>query len=122
MIRFLARLEKMKLIEWLPGDKVILLVSGEPTWRKNGPLSTKIRPEIQNAFLQSSEGPKANFLLHDYLADDLLTLKSKIDDCLQFARQANKRAKRRSHEAKPHGLFISLQNFKWSLEAYLTGD
>ncbi|MBK9323719.1 MAG: hypothetical protein IPM97_12390 [Bdellovibrionaceae bacterium] len=36
----------MKLIEWLPNNKVKLLVAGEPSWILGGPLSQKFRKQI----------------------------------------------------------------------------
>ncbi|RZA09795.1 MAG: XRE family transcriptional regulator [Proteobacteria bacterium] len=41
--QYLAKLEKVGLIEWLPKDKVRLLIKGEPRWNPAGPLAKKFR-------------------------------------------------------------------------------
>jgi transcriptional regulator with XRE-family HTH domain len=46
IIYYLSKLEKLNLIEWLPKNKVKLLVSGEPRWIKGGPLSKKFRRSV----------------------------------------------------------------------------
>lgn len=117
--RILSKLEKLRLIDWLPSDKIKLLVTGEPVWRKNGPLSKKLSPENLRTFLQTADHSKTHFFLHDYLPEDADVLKSKIEDLIRFARTADKRAKRRNNEAKPHGFYISLQNFRWNLDEFL---
>lgn len=43
---YLSKLDKMKLIEWLPNNKSKLLVNGEPSWILGGPLSQKFRKQI----------------------------------------------------------------------------
>lgn len=43
---YLAKLDKIGLIEWLPKNKIKLLVSGEPRWIENGPLATKFRKQM----------------------------------------------------------------------------
>lgn len=48
---YLSRLDKIQLIEWLPKNKVKLLVSGEPKWIANGPLSQKFRQQIVSSHL-----------------------------------------------------------------------
>lgn len=51
VIFYLSRLEKIGLIEWLPKNKVKLLVAGEPNWIKGGPLSKKFRRKIIDAHM-----------------------------------------------------------------------
>lgn len=43
---YLSKLDKLKLIEWLPNNKVKILVNGEPSWIVGGPLSQKLRKQI----------------------------------------------------------------------------
>jgi transcriptional regulator with XRE-family HTH domain len=43
---YLSKLDKLKLIEWLPNNKVKILVTGEPSWIVGGPLSNKFRRQI----------------------------------------------------------------------------
>jgi len=53
MVRYLARLDKMKVIELFPGNRVKLKVSREFKWIKNGPIETFFKKHVQSDFLQS---------------------------------------------------------------------
>jgi len=58
MVRYLARLDKMKVIELFPGNRVKLKVSREFKWIKNGPIETFFKKHVQSDFLQSDfNGP-----------------------------------------------------------------
>ncbi len=50
---YLSKLDKLKLIEWLPNNKVKIIVSGEPSWIVGGPLSQKFRKQIINEHIQN---------------------------------------------------------------------
>ncbi len=50
---YLSRLDKLKLIEWLPNNKFKIIVSGEPSWIVGGPLSQKFRKQIINEHIQN---------------------------------------------------------------------
>lgn len=119
LTQMLSQLEKLKLIEWLPHNKVRLLVAGEPVWLVGGPLAAKLRREIFQAFLESETKSKAHFFLHDYLDDDLLTIKLKIEELIQITQRAHSRAKYKPEVAKPMGFYLSLQDFRWNMDHYL---
>ncbi|MDD4973466.1 MAG: helix-turn-helix transcriptional regulator [Bacteriovorax sp.] len=46
VVFYLSHLDKSGLIEWLPKNKARVLVTGEPSWIKGGPLSQKFRRQI----------------------------------------------------------------------------
>jgi transcriptional regulator with XRE-family HTH domain len=48
--RYLRRLEKLGLIEWLPGDRVKVKVQGTQNWITNGPLVKKLARAENRAF------------------------------------------------------------------------
>lgn len=50
---YLSKLDKLKLIEWLPHNKVKLKVNGEPRWLTGGPLSHKFRKQIIDEHIQN---------------------------------------------------------------------
>jgi len=61
-IRYLARLDKIKMIELLPNNRIRLLVSSKFAWRSNGPIQKLFTAHLQDDFLKSSfEKPEETF-------------------------------------------------------------
>ena len=52
LIKLLVKLDRMKLIELLPGNRIRLLISNSFKWQKNGPIETFFRNQVQSEFLQ----------------------------------------------------------------------
>ena len=52
MVRLLARLDRMKLIELQPGNRVRLLVTNSFRWLTNGPIERFFRSQAQQEFFQ----------------------------------------------------------------------
>lgn len=48
--RYLRRLDRMKVIELLPGDRVRLLIANNFSWRKNGAIEKFFRKRVQTEF------------------------------------------------------------------------
>jgi len=58
MVRYLARLDKMKVIDLLPGNRVKVKVSRDFKWIDKGPIETFFKSHVQSDFLQSDfSGP-----------------------------------------------------------------
>jgi len=53
-VRLLARLDRMKFIELLPGNRVKLLISNDFEWIKNGPIQRFFEKEVQSEFFDTS--------------------------------------------------------------------
>jgi len=53
-IRLLARLDRMKIIELLPGNRVKLLISSNFKWLPNGPIQRFFESKVQSEFFDSS--------------------------------------------------------------------
>jgi len=49
-LKYLRRLDRMKVIELLPGDRVRLLVASNFGWRKNGAIEKFFRKRVQTEF------------------------------------------------------------------------
>lgn len=49
-IRYLRKLDRMKVIELLPGDRVRLLIANNFSWRKNGAIEKFFRRRVQTEF------------------------------------------------------------------------
>jgi DNA-binding Xre family transcriptional regulator len=50
-IKYLRKLDRMKVIELQPGDRVRLLVASNFGWRKNGAIESFFRKRVQSEFL-----------------------------------------------------------------------
>jgi len=50
--RFLRRLDQMKIVEVLPGDRVRLLIANNFRWRKNGAMERFFNERVQKDFFQ----------------------------------------------------------------------
>lgn len=50
-IQYLARLDRLRIIELLPGNRVKLLVSAKFSWRKQGPIQSFFTSQFQDDFL-----------------------------------------------------------------------
>ncbi len=53
-IRYLARLDRMKLIELLPGNRVKPLIASNFAWQADGPIEQYFQREVQGPFFQSN--------------------------------------------------------------------
>lgn len=59
VIKYLARLDRMKLIELLPGNRVKPLISANFQWQPDGPIENYFKNEVQHRFFNadfSAEG------------------------------------------------------------------
>lgn len=68
-IRCLAQLDRMKMIELQPENKVRLLISNNFQWHKNGPIEQFFRREVQSRFFSGSFA--ADNALHQVKLGDL---------------------------------------------------
>ena len=53
-IQLLARLDRMKFIQLLPGNRVKLLISKDFEWIRNGPIQRFYKDKVQSEFFDSS--------------------------------------------------------------------
>ncbi|MBI3561741.1 MAG: helix-turn-helix transcriptional regulator [Gammaproteobacteria bacterium] len=54
LIRDLAKLDRIKLIELLPKNRIKLLIAPNFSWRRNGPIQRFFTANLQDDFLKSS--------------------------------------------------------------------
>ena len=52
-IRYLARLDRLKIIELLPKNRIKLLVSSNFSWRENGPIQKFFQAKVEAEFFNS---------------------------------------------------------------------
>jgi len=60
-VQLLARLDRMKLIELQPGNRVKLMISQNFTWIPNGPIQQFFEHKVQQEFLNSSFNEAGEF-------------------------------------------------------------
>lgn len=80
--RFLLKLDKLRLIELHPGNRVKFLVTRNVRWFPNGPLTRRYEQDLKNEFLNSNfSGPAQRLrLLAGRLSEPALrSLSRKID-------------------------------------------
>ena len=53
-VQMLARLDRMKLIDLLPGNRVKLKISRNFSWRRNGPIQRFFEQQVQMQFFRST--------------------------------------------------------------------
>ena len=118
-ILYLSKLDKLKLIEWMPKNKIRLLVKGEPIWKADGVLAISQRAKIFQSFIEDESIEGSHFYLHDYISEDKQELNRRVQELIEFAKRANSRAKFHNDDSKPSGLYVSLQDFRWEIDKYL---
>ncbi|MDH5181982.1 MAG: helix-turn-helix transcriptional regulator [Gammaproteobacteria bacterium] len=81
-IKLLTTLDKLKLIELLPGNKVRLLTARTINWRRGGPVRKKYEQQVMAEFLNSRfEGPETllRFESTELSAATISIINKKID-------------------------------------------
>ena len=61
--RYLRRLDRMKILEVLPGDRVRLLIANNFAWRRHGPMERFFTQNVQTDFFR-----------YDFSADDAIRI------------------------------------------------
>jgi transcriptional regulator with XRE-family HTH domain len=65
LVHYLLMLDKLRVIDLEPNNRIKLLISSDFSWRKNGPIQTVIQEHVQKEFLESdfeSSGGQQHFL------------------------------------------------------------
>lgn len=119
-IRCLARLDRMKLIELLPGNKIKRLISNSFTWHKNGPIEQFFRSEAQERFLSASfSGDDATRIikLGDLSDKSILQIVERLENIGELYDELNSEDSKRSFN-KRHGASMVLAIRKWQFYAF----
>jgi len=53
VVRLLAKLDRLQIIDLLPGNKVRMRLSRTFSWRRNGPIQNLFESQVQSEFFQS---------------------------------------------------------------------
>lgn len=119
-IACLVKLDRMKIIELLPENRIKLLIANNFAWHRNGPIEKFFRKEVQGRFLSSDFNAndelrvvKIGDLTNKSIMQIIERLKSSGDlyDELQ-------REDRRQEFEECHGTSMVLAIRKWQFEAF----
>ena len=74
LIKKLISLDRLKVIELMPNNRIKLLVSTKFRWKQGGPIEVFFRSKLQNDFLNSTftEKNQQHFFLTGVLSDDAM--------------------------------------------------
>ncbi len=71
LIRHLAHLDRLRIIELLPGNRVRLLVAANFKWRDNGPIMQLFRERVESEYFRTNFSGRTEklFVLNGMLSD-----------------------------------------------------
>jgi len=117
LIGCLAKLDKLGLIELLPANRIKLLTAHNFKWRKDGPVQTFFRQNVQSDFFQSDfdqAGAALTFLTGMLSAEAHNEFKIKLDDfAKEFDQLCKSDAKKSLEERLGYGVVLAIR--PWNL-------
>ncbi len=119
-IRCLAQLDRMKMIELLPENKVKRLISNNFTWHKNGPIEQFFRNEAQEGFLSGSfAGDDAARIikLGDLSDKSIAQIIERLENIGELYDELNTEDSKRAFNLR-HGTSMVLAIRKWEFSAF----
>ncbi len=119
-IRCLAQLDRMKMIELLPENKIKRLISNNFAWHKNGPIEQFFRNEAQQRFLSGSfSGDDVSRIikLGDLSDKSILQIIERLESIGELYDELNTEDSKRSF-TKRHGTSMVLAIRKWEFHAF----
>jgi len=119
-IRCLAQLDRMKMIELLPENKIKPLISNNFTWHKNGPIEQFFKKEAQQRFLSGSfSGDDAARIikLGDLSDKSIQQIIERLENIGELYDQLNTEDSKQSFNSR-HGTSMVLAIRKWEFHAF----
>ncbi len=119
-IRYLARLDRLKLIDLMPNNRIRLRISPNFTWRRNGPIQQFFVAYLQQDFLSSrfEEHRESFHFLSGMLSEESCDLLIKRLEQLagEFNMLNRQDAQIPFEEKLGHGLFLALR--PWQADVF----
>lgn len=112
--KYLSALDRLKLIEHWPRDRVKMKTKGEPAWQKNGPLSRSLKDKAVAEFTSSAK-ESIRLLLHNYTPSDRKRIQDLLSDLSQIAGACDRRGKMLPKESNSYGMLIGFSKFNWGI-------
>lgn len=119
-VRLLARLDRMKLIELQPGNRVRLLISNNFRWQKNGAIEKFFRSQVQSAFFASDfSGERELRIVKNGMLSDK-SLRQFVDRLAGVGEQFDDvtRAERKLSAQQRQGTTMVLAIRNWGFEGF----
>lgn len=120
LIRLLARLDKLKFIQLLPGNEYKLLIAQNFRWRTNGPLERYMASEVISQFMQSRFNEENSFRFYlrgSYSQSSIDILQRKLNQLTNEAAQLNQEDAKLPLLNRQHiGLLVAMR--PWELSCF----
>ncbi|MEM7083080.1 MAG: helix-turn-helix transcriptional regulator [Pseudomonadota bacterium] len=120
LVRCLARLDRMKLIELLPDNRVRTLVGNSFRWQPNGPIERFFRSQVQDQFFASAFAGVTDLHLVK-MADLSRAAQDRIRQRVRAIGQLFDEIaeeERRVSSTERHGMTLVLAMREWRYEAF----
>jgi DNA-binding Xre family transcriptional regulator len=120
-IRLFARLDKLKMLQLLPGNKYKLLVAQDFRWIPNGPLEKFMSTEVVTEFMQANFTEPNSFRFYlrgSYSEASLTILIAKLNQLTKDAADLNHQDSKLPLEKRIHaGLLLATRPWEFKLFA-----
>lgn len=119
-IRCLAQLDRMKMIELLPENRVRLIVSANFQWHRNGPIENFFKREAQKHFFTGSFDNQDSVhmvKLGDLSDKSIQQIIERLKSAGELYQELNKEDRKQSFD-KRHGTSMVLAIRKWQFQAF----
>lgn len=118
-IRLLARLDRLKMVQLLPGNHIKLLIAPDFRWISNGPLERYINQSVLSTFMAGDfHQPQAFrfYLRGSFSASSLAQIHSRLNQLTQEVAELNRQDARLPLELRQHaGLLLALRPWEMPL-------
>ncbi|MBU2884324.1 helix-turn-helix transcriptional regulator [Gilvimarinus agarilyticus] len=119
-IQLLARLDRLKLIELLPGNAFKVLISPNVRWTPGGPLDRFIAGDVIGHFLQGSFREPESFRFYlrgSFTQSSIEHLQNKLEQLTLEAEEMNRQDARIPLDKRTHiGILLAMR--PWELSAF----
>jgi len=116
-LQYLIRLDRLKVIELQPGNRVRLLVSRHFSWRVGGPVQKYIHQKLLREFLASAfAGPQEEFFFHGGRVSDeaLAQLKRSLRAASRECAEIIERDRSTTQQRKGTAFVLALRPWNFS--------
>lgn len=118
-IRLLARLDKLKMLQLLPGNKFKLLIAQNFRWIPGGPLERFMNRDVIVEFMEGDFHQEQSFRFYlrgSYSSSSIALLKNKLNQLTQEAALLNQQDAKLPLDQRQHtGLLLAIRPWELSM-------